>query len=116
MDSGSLDKFIVGNSLTVLLKAVVKNYNCSKTVPWVNKDGFQPYLNWAVKAAGSDTQLTYGKIEQIKNTYVSTIFRFQAGEEIFYLKIPGKTYLNDAVQIEKFLVVLQGYTKEEAGL
>lgn len=104
MDSGSLDKFIVGNSLTVLLKAVVKNYNCSKTVPWVNKDGFQPYLNWALKAAGCDTQLTYGKIEQIKNTYVSTIFRFQAGEEIFYLKIPGKTYLNDAVHIEKFLV------------
>lgn len=38
MDSGSLDKFIVGNSLTVLLKAVMKNYNCSKNSSWVNKE------------------------------------------------------------------------------
>lgn len=103
-DSCGIDKYIAENRLTDLLKAVVKNHNCSKTVSWVNKDGFQPYLNWALKAAGCDGQLVYGKIEQIKNTYVSTIFRFQAGEEIFYLKIPSNTYLNDAVQIEKFLV------------
>lgn len=83
---------------------MVKNYNCSKTVSWINKDGFQPYLNWALKITGCDGQLSYGKIEQIKNTYVSTIFRFRAGGELFYLKIPCKTYLNDAVQIEKFFV------------
>lgn len=103
-DSCSIDKYISENRLAVLLKAVMKNYNCSKTVSWINKDGFQPYLNWALKITGCDGQLAYGKIEQIKNTYVSTIFRFRAGEELFYLKIPCKTYLNDAAQIEKFLV------------
>ena len=104
MDSGSLDKFIVGNSLTVLLKAVVTekqdafsskipllhNYTADRIMKRIDNfpsevSGIFAFLNEqsnAVDVHVTRRQLPQEMQEKIKNTYLKQWETYGTGKDI----------------------------------
>ena len=74
---------------------VSKNYNISENMPWVNADGFLPYFKWLRDSCAEKQIYICGKITQIKNAYVSTVFCIETNIGNLYMKIPGKIYLSE---------------------
>jgi len=65
----------------------------SCTAPWVGR--IAHYLEWAKKVLKSAGYLVTD-VEQIKNAYVSTVFRVTSNQRTFYLKITSSVYVNNA--------------------
>lgn len=87
-----------------ILQKVIENYNYSKNVPWVNKNGFRPYIKWVQSVAKQKGFSLSGDIKQIKNAYVSSLFTIPTSIGDLFLKIPSSTYVNAIESIEQFLV------------
>jgi len=65
----------------------------SYTAPWVGR--ITHYLEWAKTVLKSAGYLVTD-VEQIKNAYVSTVFRVTSNQRTFYLKITSSVYVNNA--------------------
>ncbi len=95
-----------GISAALLLS---KNGRQSKTAPWMREHGIAQYLDWAKTVL---TQMGYSvqeTIQQIKNAYISSIFRILTNAGFMYLKITSSVYVNTAAK-EKQLTDSMGGT------
>lgn len=63
------------DSMPALLLA--ENAILSKTAPWMIENGFLNYLTWAKHILTSHGYKIIGHPIQVKNTYVSTVFRIE---------------------------------------
>ena len=88
---------------------LARNGNQSKTAPWMAEHGMAQYLDWAVTALISMGYTLRGTIQQIKNAYVSSIFRIPTDAGAMYLKIASSVYVNTAAK-EKLLTDSMGGT------
>lgn len=77
---------------------LARNGNQSKTAPWMAEHGLTQYLDWAVTALTDMGYTVQGTIQQIKNAYVSTIFRIPTDTGAVYLKITSSVYVNTAAK------------------
>jgi len=75
---------------------LAENADQSKTAPWMSENGLSEYLDWAKMSLSAMGHTVRGKIEQIKNAYVSTIFRIPTNGGVVYLKITSSVYVNNA--------------------
>ena len=73
----------------------------NNTVPWISAAGFSTYLNWAKAVLTEHGYSLCGTIQQIKNAYVSSIFKIPTSKEMLYLKISASVYVNDAATEQK---------------
>lgn len=88
---------------------LARNGNQSKTAPWMTEHGMAQYLDWAEGALIGMGCTLRGTIQQIKNAYVSTIFRIPTDAGTMYLKIASSVYVNTAAK-EKLLTDSMGGT------
>lgn len=88
---------------------LARNGNQSKTAPWMAKHGMAQYLDWAEAALIGMGYTLRETIQQIKNAYVSTIFRIPTDAGAMYLKIASSVYVNTAAK-EKLLTDSMGGT------
>lgn len=77
---------------------LARNGNQSKTAPWMAEHGMAQYLDWAESALIGMGYTLRGTIQQIKNAYVSTIFRIPTDAGAMYLKITSSVYVNTAAK------------------
>lgn len=75
---------------------LAKNADQSKTAPWMSENGLFKYLEWAKMSLSEMGYTVQGKVEQIKNAYISTIFRIPTNVSVVYLKITSSVYVNNA--------------------
>lgn len=75
---------------------LAKNANQSKTAPWMSENGLFKYLDWAKMSLSEMGYTVRGRVEQIKNAYVSTIFRIPTNGGVVYMKITSSVYVNNA--------------------
>lgn len=88
---------------------LARNGNQSKTAPWMAEHGMAQYLDWSVTALIGMGYTLRGTIQQIKNAYVSSIFRIPTDAGAIYLKIASSVYVNTAAK-EKLLTDSMGGT------
>lgn len=88
---------------------LARNGNQSKTAPWMTEHGMAKYLDWAEAVLIGLGYTLLGTIQQIKNAYVSTIFRIPTDAGAMYLKITSSVYVNTAAK-EKQLTDSMGGT------
>ena len=88
----------LSDSKTAEIAALIlsKNADQSKTAPWMFENGLFMCLDWAKMSLSEMGYTVRGKIEQIKNAYVSTIFRIPTNVSVVYLKITSSIYVNNA--------------------
>lgn len=98
----SISEHVENQDELAVLSNVIKNYNYSRTAPWVG-NGFQPYLFWVSSVAEQRKFSITGQPRQIKNAYVSSLSIIPTSIGDLYLKIPSTAYLNDVVNVEYFL-------------
>ncbi len=67
----------------------------SKTVSWISAAGFSGYLEWAIATLAEQGYSLCGAIQQIKNAYVSSIFKLPTNKGMLYLKISASVYVNN---------------------
>lgn len=68
----------------------------SKTAPWLGEGSITAYLNWAETVLTDMGYTVQRAIQQVKNAYVSTIFRIPTDAGAMYLKIASSVYVNSA--------------------
>jgi hypothetical protein len=78
-----------------ILHGIKENYNKSVNMPWVNVDGFMPYIKWLSEIIASQDIHITGEISQIKNAYVSNVFLVPTNKGNLYLKTPGRVYIRE---------------------
>ena len=78
-----------------IVSSIRKNYNHSVNMPWVNAHGFCPYFDWLRDACADKNICITGEIAQVKNAYVSTVFRIPTNIGNLFMKIPGKIYITE---------------------
>ena len=78
-----------------IVLSVLKNYNSSYSMPWVTEDGFTEYIKWVEEKLFNLGINEISDIRQIKNAYVSTVFRFVTDKGDFYLKIIGSGFIRE---------------------
>lgn len=88
---------------------LARNGNQSKTAPWIAEHGMVQYLDWAETTLIGMGYTLRGTIQQIKNAYVSSIFRIPTDAGAMYLKIASSVYVNTATK-EKLLTDSMGGT------
>lgn len=77
-----------------------KSYN-SRTAPWMDYLGITRYLSWAAQElAVRGTNIT-DTVVQIKNAYMSSVFRIPTDKGAVYLKITSSVYVNNASMEQK---------------
>lgn len=88
----------LSDSKTAEIAALIlaKNADQSRTAPWMSENGLFKYLNWAKMSLSEMGYTVQGAVEQIKNAYVSTIFRIPTNVSVVYLKITSSVYVNNA--------------------
>lgn len=94
----SYNEFLSGEQnaeIKNIADSVRRCYNKSANMPWVNEDGFSPYFAWLYEVCAANDICINGKIAQVKNAYVSTVFCIPTETENFYMKIPGKVYITE---------------------
>jgi len=69
-------------------------YDVSENMPWV-KHGFSPYFTWLHKVCRQKDIHITGDICQLKNAYVSTVFRVSTNIGNIYMKIPGTIFISE---------------------
>ena len=92
------DDFIDGccdAEIAEIVRNVKSHYNISDNMPWVSADGFSPYMNWLISVCDKHNIRITGKIAQLKNVYVSTVFRVPTDNGNIYMKIPGKIFITE---------------------
>lgn len=80
---------------------LAKNGSQSKTAPWMVDHGIALYLNWAEAALKNKGYAIRGTIQQVKNAYVSLIFRIPTDAGAMYLKITSSVYVNTATMEQR---------------
>jgi len=70
------------------------HYNQSKAMPWIEY-GFLPYFTWLRAVCDKNHIQITGDITQLKNAYVSTVFRIPTNMGDIYMKIPGKFFITE---------------------
>lgn len=75
---------------------LAQNGERSKTAPWMGQHGILRYLDWAKTKLTGLGYTTQGTIQQVKNAYVSSIFRIPTNAGTMYLKITASVYVNTA--------------------
>lgn len=88
---------------------LARNGNQGKTAPWMAEHGMAQYLDWAETALIGTGYTIRGTSQQIKNAYVSSIFRIPTDAGAMYLKIASSVYVNTAAK-EKLLTDSMGGT------
>lgn len=77
---------------------LASNGRQSKTAPWMDHNGIAYYLNWTEAVLTDTGHAIVGTIKQIKNAYVSSIFRIPTDAGAMYLKIASSVYVNTAAK------------------
>ena len=75
---------------------LAQNGERSKTAPWMGQHGILRYLDWAKTKLTGLGYTIQGTIQQVKNAYVSSIFRIPTNAGTMYLKITASVYVNTA--------------------
>ena len=94
----SLDDFLVSqqdDEIYEIVHNIGLYYNKSVNMPWVNENGFFPYFIWLHEVCNKNKIKITGKIKQVKNAYVSTVFSISSDTGNLYMKIPGKVYITE---------------------
>jgi len=78
-----------------VVSSVARHYNQSYGMPWIDAKGFHPYLNWALDLLQSEGTASVMEIEQIKNAYVSSVFRLITNRGDYYLKVIGSEFIRE---------------------
>ncbi|MBP1994346.1 phosphotransferase [Paenibacillus eucommiae] len=90
-----LVKYSDQTALYTIIGNLTAHYNKSFTLPWVNKNGYGIYTEWAIKTLRLLGKNPTGSMRQIKNAYVSSVFCCPTNEGDFYLKIPSNVYIRE---------------------
>ncbi|MCL2198265.1 MAG: aminoglycoside phosphotransferase family protein [Defluviitaleaceae bacterium] len=78
-----------------ITQSVQTHYNTSENMPWVNERGFSPYITWLEGVCDKKGIRINGKITQLKNAYMSTVFCAPTDIGNIYMKIPCKIFINE---------------------
>lgn len=78
-----------------VLMNLSEDYSKSELMPWGGTDGYTPYLEWMSAEMRHRNMTVNGEIQQIKNAFVSTVFRCPTNQGDFYMKIPGSAYIRE---------------------
>lgn len=73
----------------------------SKTAPWMDFLGISRYLRWALSELSARHFTITDTIAQIKNAYMSSVFRIPTDKGAVYLKITSSVYVNNASMEQK---------------
>lgn len=87
-----------GDSDMSVALLLARNGNQGKTAPWMADHGMAQYLDWAETALIGTGYTIRGTSQQIKNAYVSSIFRIPTDAGAMYLKIASSVYVNTAAK------------------
>ncbi|TMV48394.1 aminoglycoside phosphotransferase family protein [Paenibacillus mesophilus] len=86
-----------------VLLGLPEHYNKSRIMPWVRPEGFQSYLDPMIgRLHARSHSHDIPEIRQIKNAYVSTVFRCRMNERDYYLKIPTSVFIRE-IEIMKLI-------------
>ncbi len=81
---------------------IAENYHKSFNVPWMNS-GFRKFIDFGIESLYKKGVNEIIKIEQVKNAYVSTVFKYKTDIGDFYLKIVGGNFIKE-IEILKNLL------------
>lgn len=92
------DQLSTINTNTEIISAFLLAHNGMqrKTVPWMKRGGFSAYLDWAADVLAGQGYSLCGTIQQMKNAYISSIFKLPTNRGMLYLKISASVYVNNA--------------------
>ena len=92
------EQFVAVDANEEILSTILlgRNGAHSKTVSWTSEMGFSGYFDWAKSTLAEQGYSLCGAIQQIKNAYVSSIFKLPTNKGMLYLKISASVYVNNS--------------------